>query len=226
MQTLPPILHPAPLIMNWSGGKDSSLAVQAALANPDVQVEALLTTIAADRNSVAIHEIPLSLIAKQAEAIGLPLEIVKIPTAFQGYDEAMRTALEKYKVQGVKLCGFGDLFLEDIKEYRDQRMKEVGMEAYYPLWKLDTRELAHYFIGQGFKAILTCVDSSQIDPKFCGRMYDKKLLAELPARADPCGENGEFHTLVFDGPIFRRPVEFNAGAMYQQDRFYHLALVG
>ncbi len=208
--------------MCWSGGKDSSLALQAVLRDPAVQVKALLTTITEGYERISMHGVRLELLEAQAEAIGLPLEQVRIPIKASNdtYEAAMRERLLRYKEQGVSRVVFGDLFLEEIRRYRDASLAQLQMRGLYPLWLKDTRQLAQEFIAAGFKAILVCIDPQQIDPVFCGREFDQSLLDQLPASADPCGEKGEFHTFVYDGPIFRRPVPCVKGDIVYRDGFW------
>ncbi len=210
-----------PVWMCWSGGKDSAMALRAVLQDPSLRVEALLTTVADDR--ISMHGVRRELLEAQAESIGLPLEIVRIPKpcSNDAYEAAMASAMERAKARGVSRMVFGDLFLEDIRNYRDQNLARASMSGIYPLWKRDTRKLAHECMDSGFKAILVCVDPDQLDPDyFCGREFDWPLLADLPVMADPCGERGEFHTFVYDGPIFKRPIPIRRGEVVERDGFW------
>ena len=211
-----------PVLMCWSGGKDSSLALQAALNDRSLQVQALLTTVTQDYQRISMHGVRCSLLEQQAAAIGLPLEQVRIPAKSSNaiYEEAMRAMLTRYQSRGVSRVIFGDLFLEEIRSYREKNLAQIGMRGIYPLWSKDTRELAHDFIAQGFKAILVCVDPKQLDPSFCGREFDESLLKDFPAGVDPCGENGEFHTFVYDGPILRQPVPVSRGEIVEREGFW------
>lgn len=208
--------------MCWSGGKDSSLALHAALQDPALHVEALLTTVTDGYERISMHGVRRALLLQQAEAVGLPLEEVRIPIQASNaiYEAAMAALLRRYQARGVSRVIFGDLFLEDIRRYRETNLAKLGMRGIFPLWLKDTRQLARDFIASGFKAVLVCVDPKQIDPSFCGRDFDASLLADLPTGADPCGENGEFHTFVYDGPIFRRPVRVARGAVVERDGFW------
>ena len=216
-----------PVLMCWSGGKDSSLALQVALQDPRLRVEALLTTVTEDYERISMHGVRRALLVEQAEAIGLPLEEVRIPIQASNavYEEAMRATLTRYRARGVRRVIFGDLFLQDIRTYRETRLAQLEMGGFFPLWARDTRELAREFIASGFRAILVCIDPAQIDPAFCGREFDEQLLATLPPTADPCGENGEFHTFVYDGPIFRRSVRMTWGEIVKRDGFWFCDLV-
>jgi uncharacterized protein (TIGR00290 family) len=208
--------------MCWSGGKDSALALHAALQDSALRVEALLTTVTDGYERISMHGVRCSLLREQAEAIRLPLEEVRIPMRASNaiYEEAMGRRLSRYRDRGVARVIFGDLFLQDIRRYREQQLSRLNMSGLFPLWLKDTRQLARDFIAMGFRAILACVDPKQIDPSFCGREFDARLLADLPPSADPCGENGEFHTFVYDGPIFRRPVEVVRGEAVHRDGFW------
>lgn len=211
-----------PIIMCWSGGKDSSLALHALMQSPDYEVVGLLTTVTETYDRISMHGVRRELLVEQAASIGLPLTQILIPPQCvnETYQTRMRDACLAYKAKGINHMGFGDLFLEDIRAYRNSQLALVEMEAVYPLWGLDTRQLAKGFIRQGFKAILCCIDPKQIDPAFCGREFDASLLADLPASADPCGENGEFHTFVYDGPVFRKPIPCAKGEVVLRDNFW------
>jgi len=208
--------------MCWSGGKDSALALHALQQSPDFEVVGLLTTITETYDRISMHGVRRELVEAQAESIGLPLTQVLIPPECvnETYQTRMRNTCLNYKEQGINHMAFGDLFLEDIRAYRDAQLAQVDMEAVYPLWGLDTRMLAGDFIRLGFRATLCCVDPKQIDPAFCGREFDNDLLAELPVSADPCGENGEFHTFVYDGPLFRQPIPCAKGEVVLRDNFW------
>ena len=208
--------------MCWSGGKDSSMALDAARHDPTLQVMALLTTVTEGYERISMHGVRCSLLEQQAQALGLPLEQVRIPISASNaiYEEAMRQLLLRYQARGVSRVIFGDLFLEDIRRYRETNLAKLSMHGIFPLWLKDTRQLAQGFIAAGYRAILVCVDPKQIDPSFCGREFDETLLADLPPSADPCGENGEFHTFVYEGPIFHRPVSIVKGEVVQRDGFW------
>lgn len=216
-----------PVLMCWSGGKDSSLALQAVLQDPTLQVEALVTTVTESYERISMHGVRRELLLAQANALGLPLEEVRIPRQASNavYEDAMGRTLLRYRQRGVSRVVFGDLFLADIRRYREQQLDRLSMSGIFPLWLKDTRALAHHFIMMGFRAILVCIDPKQLDPLFCGRDYDVAMLADLPAQADPCGENGEFHTFVYEGPIFRRPIPVQKGEVVHRDGFWFCDLM-
>ena len=211
-----------PVLVGWSGGKDSSLALQAALRDSSIRVHALITTVTDTFDRISMHGVRVALLEQQADALGFALQQIRIPPECPNdvYEEKMETALRAYYEQGVRRCIFGDLFLEDIREYRDNNLAKIDMKAIYPIWGLDTAQLARDFVDQGFRAVLVCVDPSKLDPAFCGRTFDHAMLDELPGDVDPCGENGEFHTFVHDGPIFNNPVPIQKGEVVSRDNFY------
>jgi uncharacterized protein (TIGR00290 family) len=211
----------------WSGGKDSCLALQRVLARTDLRVEALLTTVTADFDRISMHGVRRELLEVQAKALGVPLRQVLISRSATNdeYEAKMGEALSAYRARGIDTVVFGDLFLEDIRAYRERLLAKHGMRGFYPLWGLDTGALIRDFIAQGFKAALVCIDPARLSPRFAGRVIDPALLADLPADVDPCGENGEFHTFVFDGPIFRAPVRFSFGERVCRDSFWFCDLI-
>ena len=215
------------VVLEWSGGKDSSLALRKILVEGRHEVAALLTTCTEGFRRVSMHGVRCSLLNRQAEALGLPCQKVFIPQncTNDDYERLMRVACLEFKAAGITQVAFGDLFLADIRAYRDRMLAEVGMTAIYPVWGLDTRQLAREFIRDGFRATLVCVDSAQLNGSFVGRAFDESLLADLPANADPCGENGEFHTFVHDGPLFRHPVACRVGSFVQRGRFHFADLL-
>ncbi|HKT31870.1 MAG TPA: ATP-binding protein [Gammaproteobacteria bacterium] len=212
-----------PLILSWSGGKDSALALHALKQDARYQVAGLLTTVNEHYGRISMHGVREALLDAQAESIGLPLYKVKLSErpSNEEYERKMRTALEDFKAQAIRHVAFGDLFLEDIRQYRLDNMRKPDMECVFPLWHRPTDQLAREFIAQGFKAVLCCVDERQLDGEFAGREYDKALLNELPTNVDPCGENGEFHTFVYAGPVFRRPIVFRRGERVRRDDRFH-----
>ncbi|UCH90123.1 MAG: ATP-binding protein, partial [Thermoplasmata archaeon] len=164
----------------------------------------------------------------QAEVLGYPLEIVYIPqkSGNEEYEQRMGEKLQKYKDQGVEEVVFGDIFLEDVREYREKNLARIGMRGIFPLWGRDTKELASNFVKLGFKAIVTCVDSKALDRSFVGRIIDEQFLSDLPEGVDHCGENGEFHSFVYDGPIFKKPISFERGeVVLREDRFWYIDLI-
>ena len=209
------------VIVSWSGGKDSCMALYEIRKNSAYDVAGLLTTITRDYDRISIHGVRRTLLERQAESLGIPLRQVQISKAASNeeYESRMKEALLDYRGQGIDSVVFGDLFLQDIKEYRDHLLAGLSMRAIYPIWQKDTSRLIRDFIESGFKAVVTCVDPKALDGSFAGRMIDEKFLEDLPESVDPCGENGEFHSFVFDGPIFRGPVNLIAGEAAERDGF-------
>ncbi len=207
--------------LSWSGGKDSALALWAMREELEIEPAALLTTYTEDFDRVSMHGVRRELVRAQAAEAGLALVEIGIPAACpnQVYEERMAAALAAPPLAAAATIAFADLYLEEIRAYREQRLLGAGREALFPLWGLDTTELAHRFIAAGFEATLVCVDPSQIDPSFAGRRFDASLLADLPASADPCGENGEFHTFVHAGPIFATPIPVEVGETAVREGF-------
>jgi len=215
------------VLFAWSGGKDSSLALHELRNDNRVEILALMTTVTQDYDRISMHGVRRELLEQQADSIGIPLEKILISTQCTNaeYEEKLKAMLLKYKDQGVTAVAFGDIFLEDLKKYRQDNLARVGMTGIFPIWKRDSSTLARDFIHQGFKAILTCVDSKVLDPKFAGRSFDEQLLLELPPSVDPCGENGEFHSFVHDGPIFKKPIPVQKGEIVcREERFYYCDL--
>jgi uncharacterized protein (TIGR00290 family) len=218
------------VLLAWSGGKDSALALRALRDSREYRVAALLTTVTSGYERVSMHGVRRTLVRQQASAIGIPLEEVVIPPRAGNaeYEQAMAETLVRWRTAspGITLVAFGDLFLADIRAYREQQLARIGMEGVFPLWLRDTRTLAQDFVRSGFRAVLVCVDTMQLDPSFAGRDFDEALLAALPATVDPCGENGEFHTFVSAGPIFRQPVPYRRGVIVRrEERFAYCDLV-
>ena len=222
----------------WSGGKDSALALYHARKNqPSIQVIKLVTCLSQAYDRVSMHGVRRQLIADQADALGLPVQFVVIPpqddpscpmahttpgTSFPPNDTYTRTmleALQRLKEEGVKVMVFGDIFLEDLRAFREQLLGHAGLEGCYPLWGRDTTELYNEFHELGFKAITVCVDTQRLSEKHCGQLLTPDFRASLPASVDPCGERGEYHSFTFDGPLFRRPVLFRRGAVHRQTPF-------
>ncbi len=207
------------VLLSWSGGKDSCLALTELLADGGWTVAALLTTVTEGFERVSMHGVRVDLVRRQAEALNLALDIVTIPqeASNAAYEAAMTRALTRHRTNGVAAVAFGDLFLEDIRRYREERLTGTGLRPLFPVWHRNTRDLAREFIDRGFEAILTCVDTRVLPAAFAGRGFDRALLADLPARVDPCGENGEFHTFVWAGPAFRHPVRVRRGEVVQRE---------
>ena len=208
-------------LVSWSGGKDSTLALHRVLGDRSLRVDALLTTVTDEYDRISMHGVRVALLEAQARALALPLRVARIPRACTNdvYETVSRDALAAYAAGGGERVVFGDLFLEDVRAYRERLLAPLPLAPSFPLWGEDTRALARRFVALGFRAVLACVDPKQIDPAFCGREYDDRLLDELPATADPCGENGEFHTFVYDGPIFGGAVPIRRGEVVTRDGF-------
>ena len=208
------------MALSWSGGKDSALALWA-LRQEGVEPASLLTTLTEDYDRISMHGVRGELLRAQAAATGVELVEIGIPAACPNevYEQRMAAALASPPLADVPTIAFADLFLEDIRAYREERLTGAGREALFPVWGRDTAELAREFIAAGFEAVLVCVDPAQIDPSFVGRPFDEELLADLPASADPCGENGEFHTFVHAGPIFEHPIQVEPGETVTRDGF-------
>ena len=213
--------QPEPILFCWSGGKDSALALHTLLRQNDLRIAALLTTVTEGYDRVSMHGVRRELLQRQAESLRLPLHEVFIPQQCVNsiYEARMEEALLHYFRQGIRRVAFGDIFLEDLRLYRDKNLARVGMQALFPIWKRDTRDLIREFHCAGFRSVAVCIDSKVLDPGFAGRELDASFFADLPPGVDPCGENGEFHTFVFDGPIFSRPVGFTLGEVVQRDSF-------
>jgi len=188
----------------------------------DLRVTALLTTVTEGYERVSMHGVRRALLLRQAEAVGLPLEQVRIPQQCVNpiYEARMREALLLQKESGVRCVAFGDIFLQDLREYRERNLAQLEMKAIFPIWKRDTRELAQEFCAMGFRAIAVCIDSKQLSREFAGRELDESFFRDLPAGVDPCGENGEFHTFVYDGPIFSNAIAIERGEVVERDGFY------
>lgn len=198
------------------------MALQAMLDQPAYRVEALLTTITRDFDRISMHGVRVSLLEQQATSLGIPLEKIFISKGASNaeYEAATGSVLDTYRARGTDTVVFGDLFLQDIRAYRDRLLAQHAMTALYPIWGTDTGALIRKFIASGFKTVVVCVDPKQLDPSFAGRVIDEQFLADLPLNVDPCGENGEFHTFVFDGPIFRYPINFSVGEVVCRDGFW------
>src|ERR1700687_5694890 len=211
----------------WSGGKDSAMALHALLQDPQVRVVALLTTVTEGYERISMHGVRRELLQRQAESIGLPLHEVFIPPECVNsiYEARMEAALLMHLENGVRKVAFGDIFLEDLRAYREKNLARIGMTALFPIWKRDTRELIHSFHAARFRAIAVCIDPKVLDRSFAGRELDESFFRDLPAGVDPCGENGEFHTFVFDGPIFRNPISVRAGEVVERDSFIYCDLL-
>ena len=215
-------------VFSWSGGKDSALALHEILKCREYEVEALLTTVTREYDRVSMHGLRRSLLEEQADSLGLGLEMVMIPrnASNEEYELSLEKAVLKYKASGVNSVIYGDIFLEGIRKYREVHLGKSGLGCVFPIWGRDSLSLARTFIDAGFKAVVVCVDSTLLDGGFAGREFDNDFLSELPPAIDRCGENGEFHTFVYDGPIFRERIEFEKGEIVLRDnRFYYCDLL-
>jgi uncharacterized protein (TIGR00290 family) len=220
---------PEPLILSWSGGKDSTLALDALRASGGHAPIVLLTSVTSEYDRIAIHGVRRELLRTQAAALGLPLHEFELrPQCTNAeYESAFSSALVEVRERyGARRIAFGDLFLEDVRRYREERVAPLGFEPLFPLWGRDTAALARELVARGFRARLVCVDTTQLDAGFAGREYDARLLADLPAAVDPCGENGEFHTFVSGGPGFSSDVEHEVGeVVLRMERFAYRDLL-
>lgn len=216
-----------PVLLGWSGGKDSALSLHEALKESNYDIT-LLTTITEDYKRISMHGVREQLLQAQADSLNLPIEKVYIPKecSNEEYDRLMEDALKSYLYSGYRSMIFGDIFLQGIREYREKNLVKVDMKALFPLWGKSTRELSKAFIQNNFKAIITCVDNTALDESFVGKVYDERFLDDLPENVDPCGENGEFHSFVFDGPIFYMPINYTKGeVVLKNNRFYFCDLL-
>ena len=215
-------------VFNWSGGKDSSFALYKVIQEKRLHVRYLLTTLSESFQRISMHGVREELLDAQATSLGFDLKKVFLPemVSMEIYEERLKAAMEELKNEGITLSVFGDIFLEDLRKYREDQLDKVGFKAEFPIWKIPTSELAKEFIEADFKAILVCVDERYLDKSFAGRAYDAGLLADMPGNVDPCGENGEFHTFVYDGPIFKDPVDCIKGEVvykkYENNNDPHL----
>jgi uncharacterized protein (TIGR00290 family) len=216
-----------PILFCWSGGKDSAMALHTLLRLPDVSIVALLTTVTETYDRISMHGVRRELLVQQAQSIGLPLHEVRIPPQCVNpiYEARMEEAMRVHYEAGVRSVAFGDIFLEDLRAYREKNLARIGMTALFPIWKRDTRELIRSFHAARFRAIAACVDPKVLDRSFAGRELDDSFFRDLPAGVDPCGENGEFHTFVFDGPIFRNPISVRVGEVLERDSFIYCDLL-
>ena len=220
-------MHPTPTVLSWSGGKDSALALHALARDPSWRVVRLLTSVSDEFRRVSHHGIREELLDLQAAAIGLPLDKLRLPShggpcTNAVYEELVGQHLSQYVAGGVSHVAHGDLFLADLRAYREKNLARLGMQGVFPLWGRDTRELVLEFIALNFKAILCCVDGRRLDGSFVGRPIDEDLLRDLPPDVDPCGENGEYHSFVYDGPIFQHPLEITTGEVVCRDGRYYI----
>ncbi len=208
-------------LLSWSSGKDSAWSLHLLRMRREVEVVGLLTTVNEAHARVAMHAVRIELLEAQSQAVGLPLWPVAIPSPCSNaeYEAAMAGAIERAKAEGITVMAFGDLFLEDIRRYREERLAGSGIEPKFPIWGLPTDKLAREMINGGLRARVTCVDPRQLPKSFAAREFDGEFLADLPSTADPCGERGEFHTFAYDGPMFHYPVAVQTGEVVERDGF-------
>lgn len=218
---------PERILLSWSGGKDSCMTLAEVLTDDRYEVAALVTTITEGYDRISMHGVRRMLLERQAAALGLLLSPVYIPmnAGNADYESRMEAVFSHYQREGVTTVAFGDLFLADIRRYREAWLDRIGMRPIFPLWHRETPALARSFIDRGFETVLTCVDERTLDRSFSGRRFDHQLLQDLPATVDPCGENGEFHTFVFGGPLFHDEVHFVLGEVVHRDAWYFCDLV-
>ncbi len=211
----------APVAFCWSGGKDSALALFELRHSTEYEVVALLTTLTRDFERISMHGVRRELLLRQAAAIGLPLDEAWITQGASNaeYETEMGRMLESYRERGIGTVAFGDIFLEDLRMYREQNLARLGLKALFPIWKRDTRELVDTFLARGFRSITCCIDTHKLDDSFVGREIDRRFLEDLPPGVDPCGENGEFHSYTCAGPLFDREIPVSRGDIVRKDSF-------
>jgi len=216
-----PISEPISTLVSWSSGKDSAWSLYLLQRDPRYRLAGLLTTLNSAFDRVAMHSTRREVLEAQAEAVGLSLHIVPLPWpgSNEDYEAAMRVACDSAIASGIQAIAFGDLFLQDIRRYREEKLRGTGLSPVFPVWGLDTRKLLREMIDAGVKARIVCVDPKKLSPEFAGRDLDEAFLRDLPAGVDPCGENGEFHTCVYDGPMFRHPIAIESGEVVERDGF-------
>ncbi len=218
---------PKKTLLSWSSGKDSAWALHVLRRRTDLEVVGLVTTLNEVHQRVAIHGVRRELLEYQAETVGLPLRIVDLPSPCSNdeYESAMRRLISSARDSGVECMAFGDLFLQDIRRYREEKMAGTGVTPLFPLWEMDTRVLAREMIGGGLRAFVSCLDPKQVPMDCAGREFNDELLRSLPPGVDPCGENGEFHTFAFDGPMFAHPLSVVPGEVVERDGFVYADLL-
>ena len=211
----------------WSGGKDSALALYEIQKNNNYQVVSLLTTITEDYDRISMHGVRRLLVEQQAQSLDIPLHKVFIPRSCSNeeYGAKMSQALNKFKQDGVETVAFGDIFLEEVRKYREDNLAKLSIKGVFPIWGRNSAELVRSFVALGFKAVVSCIDTKVLDKKFLGRQLDKDFIAELPPDIDPSGENGEFHSFVYDGPIFKEKIGYKRGESVLRDSFYFCDLI-
>jgi len=212
---------PLPTLVSWSSGKDSAWSLYLLQQSGDYEIAGLLTTVNSAFDRVAMHSTRREVLEAQAEAAGLPLRVIPLPwpCSNEAYEAAMKAACDAAIVEGIEAIAFGDLFLEDIRRYREERLQGTGLTPLFPVWKLDTEALLREMIAAGVKTRVVCIDPKKLPREFAGRDLDAEFLRDLPEGIDPCGENGEFHTCVYDGPMFRHPIPIEGGEVVERDGF-------
>ena len=213
-------------VLMWSGGKDATLALDVLHSQSPRRIGALLTTVRSDDDTVTMHGTPRALIERQAECLGLPLHVMSVPPESSNamYEDTLAEALRPLRAQGYSTVVVGDLFLEDVKAYRERVFSEIGIRSLFPLWKRDTTWLSQHFIGRGYRALVTSVDTTKLDPEMVGRCYDEAFLEDLPADVDPCGEHGAFHTVVVAGPPFHEALDVEATGTREEGQMRYATL--
>jgi uncharacterized protein (TIGR00290 family) len=213
-------------LVSWSSGKESAWVLHSLRLDPAVQVVGLLTVTRQDTGAATLHDVPEEILQAQASAACLPLWTVPVPVPCPNelYEKAMRRAMDRARAQSIAQVAYGDLWLQDVRRYREQALQPTGLQAVFPLWQRNTRELALEMLDQGLRAIISCVDTTQLDASFVGRPYDRQLLEQLPAHVDPCAERGEFHTLVIAGPMMRSALSVEVQGHTRDDRFARVLL--
>jgi uncharacterized protein (TIGR00290 family) len=215
-------------LLSWSSGKDSAWSLHVLRQGGEHEIAGLLTTFNGEADRVAMHAVRRELVKAQAEAVGIPLWDVDLPSpcSNQDYERIMGEVCRGAVREGMECVAFGDLFLRDVREYRERQLRGSGLTPIFPVWGIPTHELARTMISSGLKAKLTCVDTQALAPEFAGRDFDEQLLADLPVQVDPCGENGEFHSFVYAGPMFRREIRVSVGEKVTRERFVFADVIG
>lgn len=215
------------ILFSWSGGKDSSLALYKLMQKGEYCIESFITTLSEEYKRVSFHAVPAELLEIQAQAIGIPLDKAFISKSndIDEHAQKLEPYLIKHRDKGLDTIAYGDIFLEDLRDFRIKYLEKIGMNSIYPIWKTDTAKNLREFVDLGFKAILTCVDTNVLDKSFVGREIDEQFIKDLPKNVDPCGENGEFHTFVYDGPILKKAVNFKKGRALQIDNFCYFEVL-
>ncbi|OIJ14072.1 ATP-binding protein [Anaerobacillus arseniciselenatis] len=215
------------IVVSWSGGKDSAFALHKLLLSDQYEIDSLLTSVTEGYQRISIHGVRESLLEKQAESLGIPLRKMYIPQECTNeiYQDIMNDQLQQLKKEGIETVMFGDIFLDDVRAYREDMIKQQNMKAIFPLWCQKTEQLIEEFISLGFKTVTTSIDTQKLSHEFLGRVIDESFIRELPEHIDPCGENGEFHTFSFAGPIFKNTVDITIGEIVEKGRFHFCELL-